>query len=85
MASSSDHKFASEPDDAYSCVICLSVAKDPLQHEECGKLFCKECIEKYGRDKPCPHCRIQGSQYYRDHKSKSKIQLYYLSSPMPFL
>ena len=25
------------------------------QHEECGRLLCKECLEKYGRDKPCPN------------------------------
>ena len=63
-------KFVSEPADVLKCAICLELARDPHQHEECGKLFCKECIEKYGRDKPCPHCRTQGSQYFRDNKSK---------------
>ena len=65
-----EYKFIREPDDALKCTICLEVARDPHQHEECGKLFCKECIEKYGRDKPCPHCRTQGSQYFRDSRSK---------------
>ena len=67
---SREYKFIREPDDVLKCAICLEVARDPHQHEECGKLFCKECIEKYGRDKPCPHCRTQGSQYFRDNRSK---------------
>ena len=70
-ARTSGYQFTSEPDDDLKCVICLEVARDPLQHEECGKLFCKKCIEKYGRDKPCPNCRMRGSHYYRDNKSKN--------------
>ena len=68
----SECKFVGEPADVLKCAICLEIARDPHQHEECGKLFCKECIEKYGRHKPCPHCRIQGPQYFRDNKSKFK-------------
>jgi hypothetical protein len=62
-------RFVAELDDALKCLICLEVANDPLQHEGCGKLFCKECLEKHGRDKPCPNCRGEGN-YYRDNKSK---------------
>ena len=64
------YKFVTEPDDELKCLICLGVARDPLQHEECGKLFCKECLEKVGRDKPCPNCRDTKSNYYVDKKSK---------------
>ena len=64
------YQYVNEPDDDLKCVICLDVVQDPLQHEQCGKLFCKECIERLGKDKPCPHCRTQGSQYYPDHKSE---------------
>ena len=73
MASSSesDYKFVGEPAHDLRCLICLAqVAQDPLQHEKCGKLFCKECIERYGKDKPCPNCRTSGSQFYLDNKSK---------------
>ena len=49
----SKYKFIEEPDSALECVICLDVAEDPRQHEECGRLLCKECLKKYGRDKPC--------------------------------
>jgi hypothetical protein len=55
-------KFVAEVDDALKCLICLEVANDPLQHEGCGKLFCKECLEK-------PNCRGEGN-YYTDIKSK---------------
>ncbi len=69
MASPMNYKFVTEPDDDLKCVICLGVAIDPQQHEKCGKLFCKECLEKYGKDKPCPSCR-QKSSYYVDNRSK---------------
>ena len=64
-----EYNFVSEPDDALKCLICLDVARDPMQHGECGKLFCKECLEKHGKDRPCPNCKTQ-SEYYRDNKSK---------------
>ena len=67
-----DCNFLSEPDDALKCPICLYVARDPRQHEECGKLFCSECIEKYGVYKPCPNCRRIGAHFYKDHRSKYK-------------
>ena len=70
-----EYKFVSEPNASLKCVICLDVARDPMQHEECGKLFCKECLEKYGKDKPCPNCRT-GSQYYRDNRSKINNRSY---------
>ena len=65
-----DCNFLSEPDDALRCLICLAVARDPRQHEECGKLFCSECIEKYGTDKPCPNCNKTGRQFYKDQRSE---------------
>ena len=64
------YNFIHEPDDGLKCVICLDVAKDPLQHAECGRLFCGECIAKYGKEKPCAHCRTQGSEFYPDKRSK---------------
>ena len=66
----SQYCFVIEPDAELKCAICLCVAKDPLQHQECGKLFCKECIEKHGEDEPCPHCKMQSSQYHQDHNSE---------------
>ena len=66
------YKFISEPDDDLKCLICLEVAMDPMQHEECGKLFCKDCLESHGRTNPCPNCRTKDSQYYKDNRSKNR-------------
>ena len=68
-----EYKFVSEPDDALKCLICLDVARDPLQHEECGKLFCKECLEKYGKDKPCANCKRANSHFYKDNRSEKQL------------
>ena len=75
MSVDSDLKFLTEPDDGLKCLICLGVAREPLQHEACGKLFCKECLEKHGRHKPCPNCRQEDSHYYEDKRSKAAVRL----------
>ncbi len=62
--------FFAEPDDALKCPICLEVAVLPWQHGTCGRLFCKECLEKYGKDKPCPNCRAKKPSYFEDTKSE---------------
>ena len=77
MSATLEYYFTTEPDDELKCLICLGVARDPVQHEECGKLFCKMCLEKYGKDKPCPNCRQEKSQYYVDKRGK---QLFYCNS-----
>ena len=62
--------FISEPDDSLKCLLCLAVARDPWQHGKCGRLFCYECLKKYGKDKPCPNCRMKQPLYFEDCKSK---------------
>ena len=69
MASRSEYTFLHELDDDLKCLICLEVARDPLQHEACGKLFCKDCLEEYGKDKACPNCRME-SHYYEDKRGR---------------
>ena len=64
-----DYKFTSPPDDNLKCVICLKVAQYPKQHEDCGKFFCSECIEKNGR-KPCPNCRAVNPRYFKDKRGR---------------
>ena len=63
------YQFVSEPDDALKCLICLEVAEEPWQHGKCGRLFCKKCLDKHGKNKPCPNCRREGPQYLEDGKS----------------
>ncbi len=64
-----EYDFIGEVDDL-KCLICLGVARDPLQHEACGKLFCKDCLDMFGKDRPCPNCREEKSRYYVDKRSK---------------
>ena len=56
----SKYNFIQDPSDSLTCQICYSVASSPQQHSQCGKLFCKTCVEDY-RDKneqgTCPNCR----------------------------
>ena len=68
-----EYYYVSEPDDDLLCPICLEVARDPLQHEACGKLFCKECIEEHGKDQPCPHCNTEGLKFYQDKIGKTLV------------
>ena len=69
------YKFTEEPDSSLQCVVCLEIAEDPWQHSKCGRLLCKECLEKYGIDKPCPNCRREQPQYFEDNRSKWHIDL----------
>lgn len=70
-SSSFTYQFVNEPGDGFKCLICLEVAKEPWQHSKCGRLFCKACLELYGKDKPCPLCMTKQTQYFEDTKSKS--------------
>ncbi len=71
-----DYKLIDEPEDILKCSICLEVAKgQPMQHGAstgCGKIFCKECIEKNG-SKPCPMCRENDPKYFEDVRSKLDV------------
>ena len=71
------YSFVSEPDDNLKCCICLEVATDPKQEEECGKLFCNDCLEEYELKTKgslsCPHCRTQVPRYFNDKKSEYKM------------
>ncbi len=62
--------FISPAPDNLKCVICLEVAKTPKQCEDCGKLFCSECIKRYGR-KPCPNCKKENPNYFTDKRGES--------------
>ena len=70
FSSGYDCNFVTEPDEGLKCLICLSVARDPWQHGKCGRLFCQKCIEKHGRNKPCPLCREDQPLYFEDNKSE---------------
>ncbi len=65
-----EYKFISEPEDDLKCSICLKVGGYPWQHDECGKLFCRKCIEQYGEDNPCHSCKKVKPRYFEDKRSK---------------
>ena len=71
-SSSSIYQYVGEPPSGLKCVICLEVAEDPRQHEKCGRLLCKECLEKLGEEEPCPNCRMEHPKYFEDSKSKHR-------------
>ena len=51
------------------CILCLKVAKEPLQHQECGRLLCKECWYQHKRDyNHCPHCKSEKPVFFHDKK-----------------
>ena len=72
----SKFEFVSDPGEELKCVICLEVAEEPYQHDKCGMLFCEGCLESYGLSKPCPYCRCEQPQHFRDSKSKDLDSLY---------
>ena len=64
--------FVVEPSSDLKCLICLCVARDPLQHggEGCGKIYCRDCITEYQKkDSKCPNCRRE-IVTFRDVKSE---------------
>ena len=64
-----EYNFVTEPDDSLRCLICLEVATNPAQHGNCGRLFCSGCIKK-NENRPCPYCRAENPQYFKDTRSK---------------
>ena len=73
--------FISEPDASLICSICMELASQPKQCEDCGNLFCRECIEKNGRN-PCPTCRTVNPKYFKDVRSKKCFVLVFVQNEM---
>ncbi|XP_023194049.1 nuclear factor 7, ovary-like [Xiphophorus maculatus] len=56
--------MASRSDDDLCCPVCLEIFKDPVLLS-CSHSFCKECLQKYWREKPgreCPVCKRRSSK-----------------------
>ena len=74
--------FSDSEHEDLTCAICSAVATDPMKHEACQKLFCRECLEKHGEDKPCAYCKIEGSMYYESkliNKGEHSLDLIFFS------
>ena len=61
------------------CVICLDVALDPMQHEQCKKLLCEQCKDRWhyfkGDKITCPYCGEEGAKFLPHKESKLLIIL----------
>ena len=71
-----DYEFVSDPPShEYICLICTLVAREAQQASCCGKIFCKECLEKSMRaNDNCPHCREDlNGRYFRDMRAIRSI------------
>lgn len=66
-----EYDFVSEPPDSLKCLICMLVVNEPWQHGECGRVYCKVCIEEYKKVKDtCPNCRKKNPTLFRDGRSE---------------
>lgn len=72
-----DFDFIEEPPDSLKCLICMMVVKEPWQHGECGRVYCRICIQEYKKVKDtCPNCRQENPSLFKDGRSRS--QQYYV-------
>eukprot|EP01062_Namystynia_karyoxenos_P061105 TRINITY_DN530_c0_g1_i2.p2 TRINITY_DN530_c0_g1~~TRINITY_DN530_c0_g1_i2.p2 ORF type:complete len:337 (+),score=137.06 TRINITY_DN530_c0_g1_i2:83-1012(+) len=72
-----DVPFCDPVPEDLQCGICLGPAMESVVTEECGHLFCKECIfTAVEGKKECPMCRVQltHEQVRKDVRSQRKIQ-----------
>ena len=69
-----EYSYITEPIDSLKCLICLDVARDPMQHAEngCGKLFCEECWDKHNKRK-CPNCRKRNPKVISDVRGEKAL------------
>jgi hypothetical protein len=64
--------FVPELDITLLCGMCSKISEDPYQHDRCGQLYCRECLEEYGRHLPCLHCGRPDPYYGMDTRSMCK-------------
>ena len=70
-----DKNFLEAPPDELTCLICHCVARDPLQTQCCGKLYCKSCLERLRQNEgTCPTCRKRRFSTFSDHISYRRIK-----------
>ena len=67
-----DFDFVDEPPDSLKCLICMLVVKEPWQHGDCGRVYCKVCIQGFIKVKNmCPNCRQKKPSLFKDGRSES--------------
>jgi len=59
------YRLREEPSERLRCLICYELAGAPVQHEDCGKVFCEKCLRQNG-DRPCPNCLRANLNFFSD-------------------
>ena len=65
-----------EPPDEYICLICTFIAQVPYQVNCCGRVFCKECLDKLSKqdeETKCPQCRTIDFKSFKDIRVERSI------------
>jgi hypothetical protein len=68
-----DLDFVDNPPDDLLCLICLFPAKDAVQLNCCGKIFCHTCLSQYSKTKKeCSNCRRTTGTPFNDMRSEDE-------------
>lgn len=62
--------------DSFDCMICCEVAMDPRECENCGKIFCRNCIDDWMKKSPTVPCPNRCKSKIGDFKSKALLRMY---------
>ena len=65
-----------DPPDEYTCLICTFIAQVPYQVNCCGRIFCKECLDKLSKrdeETRCPQCRRFNFKTFKDIRAERSI------------
>ena len=69
-------KFLHEVPSYLRCSLCNNAAKEPWQHAQCKKIFCRSCITRNEDGaEACPHCEEDNAAFYTDIKSEFTFAL----------
>ena len=69
-----DCEFIQKPPIRSSCPICLLILREPYQVTCCGKIFCRDCIQRITiKKKPCPTCNEKEFENYPDKGLKQEL------------
>jgi hypothetical protein len=64
-----EEKYIKQVPSDYICTVCLCIVQNPQEINECGHLFCKECISKCKKNK-CPNCN---ERFEKERLIESKL------------
>ena len=70
-----DYQFVDGPlFDDYTCLVCTLVAKEAQQTTCCGRVFCKQCLERMAtKSYKCLKCEDQEGKYFPDKRAIHSI------------